>query len=176
MGSEMCIRDRYVFPPMSRMVDSSGASTVNTITIPTVVVVPSTMRTAHNLPPINNYPLGVLLTQDEWTLGREFWYRLRSSHVSRIVNGVSVTLRISDQFLDEHERFYEGFLRTQLRRREKEWIITQRADEPSWTGVNLINIPSADEFSRVSAFWADPQQNYAQTRVDYPYNYSMSNV
>ena len=107
-----------------------------------------------HLPPIMNYPPGIVLTQDEWSLGRDYWEGAARQRHTRFVNNIRVELMFSQWFFALHARFYADFLRGQLRRREQEWDDAQLAPRPQWKYYNLLTPPAEGVVPKASRYWA----------------------
>jgi hypothetical protein len=131
---------------------------------------PDTDTTPPNLPPITNYPQGIMLTQDEWTLGRDFWWRSRFIRHIRLVDGVRVEVPIAVNFLDKHEEFYRKFVHTQLRRRDLQIDPAQTDHYPVWRTRNIMHSPNTHEVGRISSYWIREHPPLDSCFVDFPHH------
>ena len=74
------------------------------------------------LPPIYGFPEGILLTQDEWSLGLMYWQNMATTgrNYTRNVNGDLVPVPTTMEIWQKHDTFYQKVLRRQLRSRKIE--------------------------------------------------------
>ena len=86
------------------------------------------------LPPIQDYPAGIQITQNEWSLGLMHWQNLALEEVRyyRNVNGNFVPIVMTQENWLIQDVFYNKVLRVQLRSREMERSAVGLNCIPNW--------------------------------------------
>ena len=106
------------------------------------------------LPSIVDYPEGIQITQDEWSLGFMYWQNVASENIQyyRSVNKVLTPISMTEENWMFHDTFYKKILRAQLRSRELERSSGGLKCVPDWSRFILHN----QEARRISRYWVQP--------------------